>query len=325
MEKRIMFVGRNKVVTEEFSPGRLGKNMIRVRHSYSLISAGTELLNLTGGNNFPRCPGYSSVGVVEKINGSSIFAVGDMLFSGGSHSSIFDLNIPIAEKRFVKINKKDFKKAAFANLGKVALHAVRKVGITAGDRVAVFGLGVVGNLTAQIAQRCSLRPVIGVDIDKFRLKIASGLGMDVINGKDKNLVETIKTKTDGGADIIMECSGSKEIVTAILKSARYNGKIGIVAGLYGLTTMDLKGDFQNNELTMVGCRRVDYSASEDSKYDRWTVRRLFEGFIRIAAGGTINVEKLITHIVSPEETPKAFMELKNKKPGYLGVIIDWNK
>jgi len=267
MEKRIVFLGRNKVSTQEFSPAKLAKGMLRVRHSYSLISAGTELLNLTRGSNFPICPGYSAVGVIEEINGSSKFKVGDKVFSRGPHSSIYDLEINIAEKTFVKIGSENLKKATFANLGKVALHAIRKIGVTAGDQVVVFGLGVVGNLTAQIAQNCSLRPVIGVDIDKFRLQIALDLGIDAINGRDNHLIDKIIEKTDGGADIIIEASGSKEVIPTILKSARYNGKIGIVAGLYGLTSLDLKTEFQNKELTMIGCRRVDYFASEDNKYD----------------------------------------------------------
>ena len=59
----------------------LGPHDVLVRTEVSLISAGTELTNLLGDREdqpFPKYPGYSNVGVVERMGDQVAgFAVGD--------------------------------------------------------------------------------------------------------------------------------------------------------------------------------------------------------------------------------------------------------
>jgi len=45
----------------------------------------------------------------------------------------------------------------------------------------------------------------------------------------------------------------------------------------------------------------------------------------MASSKAINVDKVITQIVSPEQVPSVYMDLRDKKGKYLGVIIDWEK
>jgi len=35
-------------------------------------------------------------------------------------------------------------------------------------------------------------------------------------------------------------------------------------------------------------------------------------------------EPLLSHVVSPEEAPKAFEGLKNRDENYFGVVINWD-
>src|SRR4029453_11479360 len=67
--------------------------------------------------------------------------------------------------------------AAFATVGSVALHAVRLARVSLGDAVAVLGLGLLGQITAQLlgAAGCV---VFGLDPQHARADLAAGLGCD---------------------------------------------------------------------------------------------------------------------------------------------------
>src|SRR4029453_2825716 len=65
--------------------------------------------------------------------------------------------------------------AAFATVGSVALHAVRLTRASLGDAVAVLGLGLLGQIPAQLlgAAGCV---VFGLDPQHGRADLAAGLG-----------------------------------------------------------------------------------------------------------------------------------------------------
>ena len=88
---QIFFPERNKVALETAALPPLGSHDVLVRTEVSLISAGTELTNLLGDREdqpFPKYPGYSNVGVVERTGDQvADFAVGDRVLSNGRHAS----------------------------------------------------------------------------------------------------------------------------------------------------------------------------------------------------------------------------------------------
>ena len=100
----------------------------------------------------PISLGYSSAGVVLDVGeGVDKFKVGDRvacLGEGyGCHAEIvftpknFCADIP---------DNVGFDQATFAGVGAIALQAIRQAQVTVGDRVAIIGLGLVGQLTSQI-------------------------------------------------------------------------------------------------------------------------------------------------------------------------------
>ena len=67
---------------------------------------------------------------------------------------------------------------AFATLGAIALQGVRRCDPKLGDRVVVLGLGLLGQLTAQLL-RLSGAIVIGVDVRADRVEKARHIGMNL--------------------------------------------------------------------------------------------------------------------------------------------------
>src|SRR5262249_32877856 len=70
--------------------------------------------------------------------------------------------------------------AAMVEPAAVALHAVRKLHIRAGDTAAVFGAGPLGNLVAQWLRLHGCRRVILIDSDEIRLAVAARMGFETI-------------------------------------------------------------------------------------------------------------------------------------------------
>ena len=76
------------------------------------------------------------------------FNIGNFVFTRQRHADIVDIPKDIAEKQFVLVSKELAKQATFLELVKVAMHGIHRVNIKPRDWIVVFGLGIVGNLSA---------------------------------------------------------------------------------------------------------------------------------------------------------------------------------
>lgn len=61
--------------------------------------------------------------------------------------------------------------ASIFTIGIIVMNGVRRSRIEWGESVAVFGLGLLGQLTARFAAICGARPVICIDTADPRLKL----------------------------------------------------------------------------------------------------------------------------------------------------------
>ncbi|MBI4312529.1 MAG: zinc-binding alcohol dehydrogenase, partial [Chloroflexi bacterium] len=128
----------------------------------------------------PSPTGYSSAGIVMGVGeGVQGFKVGDAVACAGNqyayHAEVAFVpqNLAVPVPQGVSLDH-----AAFCTLGAIAMQGVRIGGIGLGERVAVVGLGLVGQLTVQIAKAAGAR-VLAVDLNPSRVEMARSLGADV--------------------------------------------------------------------------------------------------------------------------------------------------
>ena len=121
-----------------------GIELLRIEGMASLITA------LNGKNSVPLQLGYSSSGeVVETGKNVTSFHVGDRVASNGSHAEY----VVVAENLCVRLPESvTYKEGAFTVIGSIALHGIRLSETSIGSKVAVIGLGIVGQLVAKIAE-----------------------------------------------------------------------------------------------------------------------------------------------------------------------------
>ena len=111
-----------------------------------------------------------------------------------------------------------------------AFSIIDKLGITARDSVALYGLGPVG-LCALLIMKALGASVIGIDIKEERLKLAQKLGLESgVDASKPGVVDRVLGLSEGnrGVDVALDFSGSPEAINNAIRSVRSLGKVGLV-------------------------------------------------------------------------------------------------
>jgi 2-desacetyl-2-hydroxyethyl bacteriochlorophyllide A dehydrogenase len=136
------------------------------------------------------------------------------------------------EERLFKIpDNISYEEACLVEPVSVAYHGVWGSGGGAAphDRIVVFGAGPIG-LFAMLSCKASGAPVVMVEPQPFRQKMALDLGADVVlDPTQGNLVEQVLDHTAGrGATMILECSGSDGALATTLNVIGKQGRIVLI-------------------------------------------------------------------------------------------------
>lgn len=109
-----------------------------------------------------------------------------------------------------------------------AIGAVLKANPLPGERVAVIGLGGLGQFVAQILASAKAH-VIGIDMQPDKLRKAATYCAEVVDVSRQDAIEEVMRITGGvGADVVMEVVGIPDTVKQSLELARMGGRIIIV-------------------------------------------------------------------------------------------------
>jgi L-iditol 2-dehydrogenase len=137
--------------------------------------------------------------------------------------------------------------AALVNQAALACHGVLRTGLRPGDTAAVFGPGLVGLMTTQVARAVGAGKVIMVGRGE-RLALAERLGADVVVDYEQvDPVEVILEETGGrGADSIYECAGNPSVVPQALDSVARGGSVALL----GLAGRDAVAEIRPDRLTL---------------------------------------------------------------------------
>ena len=128
-----------------------------------------------------------------------------------------------------------------------------------GQRVAVFGAGVVGLLTALLAQWAGAAEVAVVDRAADRLAVAARLGLRAVSTADGDPAVVLKedwASGERGADVAFQCSGSDVLLQHALDALRPQGTV-IDMGFYqeGAPRVRFGETFHHNGLRHV-CAQI---------------------------------------------------------------------
>lgn len=103
--------------------------------------------------------------------------------------------------------------AALVEVLAIGFHACNRAGVQAGDSLAIFGTGRIGQCILQATRTITRGKIFMVDIHPQRLARARGAYEDIItiNAREQDPVEAIREQTGGrGVDIAIEAVGHAE-------------------------------------------------------------------------------------------------------------------
>jgi len=305
----------------------LGAGEVRVRVEFAAPKHGTELHSLTGNPHHrrrwdenlrmylprpeplpltERPVGNMVVGVVSKV-GSDVtdFSPGDRAFGYGPIREEHQL----PEGSWRPLDSLSETDAVCSDPAHVALVAVRDGNLRIGDAVAVFGMGAIGLMTAQIAARSGATKVIAVDPIESRRATARKLGADLAvdpSAEDAGL--RIKRATGNhGVDVAIETSGSASALHEAIRSIRQCGTIVHVPyGPKDASTLHLDEEFHVNRPTIIGSQAV--WRNPDRSYPLWDEERARAAAIDLFRRGMVTSEGIVTPIVGFTDAAQALTE-----------------
>ncbi len=223
--------------------------------------------------------------------------------------------------------------ASSVTLGAIALQGVRRADIRLGETVAVIGLGLIGQITAQLVRASGCR-VVGVDIDQDRIEKALEIGMDYgLNPLNEDVAERIKHITGrAGTDTTIITAESKEslIIQQAMEITRKKGRV-VIVGAIGLDVQ--RKPFYEKEIDLLiscsyGPGRYDKSYELDGidyplPYVRWTENRNMGAYLDLLAAGRISFLPLIEGTYPLEDAASAFGALSREGKKPLAVILEY--
>ena len=226
------------------------------------------------------------------------------------------LNADGAHARFMKVpahtlirmpDNLSFKAGAAAACGTgTAFGAIKRMGLTGDETIAIFGQGPVGLSGTLFAKAMGAR-VIAVDVVDERLAMAKQFGADVvINALNDDPVSAIRavTRHGEGADKSMECSSNPDARRQSVEALRRWGTACLV-GVFGKIEFDVGQAIQQMKTIMSS---VTFS------------KNLLDDCAQYIAERGLQVEPLFTNEFRLEQAKEAYDLFDTQKIG-KGVFV----
>jgi propanol-preferring alcohol dehydrogenase len=134
-----------------------------------------------------------------------------------------------------------------------SFHALHKGRLKAGERLAVFGAGGLGQSAIQLGRAFGAIEVYAVDINEEKLNLAAQYGAIPINAKKVDAVAEIKKLTKNkGVDVALEVIGLPQTMKQALKSVGAMGRVVIVGLSNKPLEVDTYYELLGNEVELIG-------------------------------------------------------------------------
>jgi len=318
---------------------RPGPGEVLVRTLLSAISAGTELMiyrglappampadaslpSLTGTLAYPLKYGYASVGRILQVGSGVDPSLRDTLvFAFQPHQTHF--LAPVAETIPLPADL-PLERAVFLPSAETAVNLVHDGRPLAGEKVVVFGQGVVGLLTTALLAAMPLAALVTLDRHARRRQASVALGAHVSFDPDDaetpdRLGRALADPAHPGADLAFEVSGDPAVLDQALRATGFDGRV-IIGSWYGekRTSLDLGGAFHRSRIKVISSQ---VSTIAPELRGRWTQARRLAYALSLLQ--EIEAEGLISHRVPFEEAGSAYRLLAEHPEQAMQVVLTY--
>jgi len=282
--------------------------------------------------------GYSLCGVVVEVGrGADQFRVGQIVAAAGNEYALhaeynwIPTNLCVAVPAPVAPEH-----AAFATVGAIAMHGVRRAEVQLGDTACVIGLGLVGQLVVRLLIAAGVR-VVGLDVVEDRCRLAEKAGAVLCaapTGEGLAAVQhaLAELTDDRGADHVLLAAGGSSNGPAEIAATLARDRARVVD--IGKTRLDLPWNaYYDKELDVRFSRSygpgryddryeldgIDYPAG----YVRWTERRNLACFLDLIARQDIEVASLVSGVYPLESASTVYSDLSSGALNAVGILLEY--
>ena len=280
---------------------------------------------LSGTFEYPLQYGYAAVGEVRSV-GRDVDAdwVGRRVFAFEPHADRFTASpesvVPVEDG--VSAHE-----ATLLPSVETATNLALDGGPRVGERVVVFGAGLVGLCTTHVLSGFPLEELVVVEPMPTRRELARTLGADtavapdaVGSAVDEFADEAAEAaEAAAGADLVYELSGRPSTLDAAIDAVGYDGRV-VVGSWYGTkrAAVDLGGAFHRD--------RISVESSQVSTIDpelrgRWSKDRRFDvAFEQLRA---LDTDALLTETVPFADAADAYRRLDEQDLDAPHVVLTY--
>jgi len=278
---------------------------------------------LSGAVAFPLKYGYAAVGRVLAVGSPAEREWhGRLVFAFQPHASHF-LSTP-AELLPVPDSLSP-EEAVFLPNMETAVNFLMDGHPLIGERVVVFGQGIVGLLTTALLGRMPLSRLITLDRYALRRQRSQGLGAyHSLDAGTDDVVASLQTHLQeeqgaAGADLSYELSGNPAALDQAIAVTGFNGRI-VIGSWYGQKRADLNlgGRFHRSRLRLISSQ-VSTVAPEWG--GRWSKRRRLQVAWRMLQ--QVRPAHLITHRFPIEQASQAYDLLDQHPEDAIQVLFTY--
>jgi 2-desacetyl-2-hydroxyethyl bacteriochlorophyllide A dehydrogenase len=312
-----------------------GPEQVLVQTLVSAISPGTESLiyrgqfpaemavdatisALPGSFQYPLKYGYAAVGRVIAC-GKAVPPAweGRLVFAFNPHENLFLAKIPDLLTLPPGISAET---AVFLPNMETAVNFVMDAAPLVGEKVAVFGQGIVGLLTTALLARFPLARL--VTMDRYEMRRRASLALGASASLDPGLPDTMEQARfalAGEADLCLELSGQPAALDQAIALTGFAGRI-LVGSWYGQkrASLDLGGSFHRSRIRLVSSQ-VSSLAPELS--GRWTKERRFEVAWEMLR--QVRPEQFITHRFPLAQAAQAYALLDQAPQNTIQIVLTY--
>jgi L-iditol 2-dehydrogenase len=193
---------------------------------------------------------------------------------------------------------------AFCDNVGIALYAIERGRLAAGERVVVVGGGAFGALAAQVARALSAARVVLLGTRPERLERLRDVADLVTSNEDQ-----VRELLPEGADLVVEFAGTAEAARQAIQLARRGGRV-VLAGSTGpgreLTGVDLS-TIVRGHLDILGSLANPRGISARG--------------LELIARGAVDVKPLMTHCFNLAEFDQAWATFVERRDGAIRVMV----
>ncbi|MEM6845941.1 MAG: zinc-binding alcohol dehydrogenase [Bacteroidota bacterium] len=293
----------SKIQTQSLSPLQAGE--CRIETAFSLVSSGTETLVATGlvpielhksmqvpyqrGDfSFPIQYGYSLVGKVIEGSDNLLGKYVHLLHPHQTQCTVNTRDIAAIPEEVPS------QRAVLASNLETALNAVWDARVSAGDRILVVGMGLVGSLIAQLASQFPAIQVSVAETDDVRRDFARQQDFSLYNSAEAPF------------DVAFHTSGSSAGLQTCVDTVGYEGKI-VELSWYGTRPVEVKlgGSFHQQRKQIISSQVSQLPPHQQS---RWDYRRRKQTVMELLKDDVW--DNFLTATVDFTDTPALFDKLR---------------